>query len=141
MPPPFVPQWHRNQKSSHRYSRSPQNNYKVHLVAALELLLISCSPKGHSLSFKTVVLSVMLHTCVVSTSSVCLSVCRNVISTVKLGCFLDLDFIAGKAWNVEYKPKVQTFENFTQKKIWTLLNEIISNNFKGIAAIVHSALT
>ncbi|KAI3364818.1 hypothetical protein L3Q82_000921 [Scortum barcoo] len=30
---------------------------------------------------------------------------QNIISTVKLGCHLDLHFIAGKAWNVEYRPK------------------------------------
>ncbi|XP_047464999.1 TATA-box-binding protein-like [Mugil cephalus] len=31
---------------------------------------------------------------------------RNVISTVKLGCSLDLDLIACKSWNVEYNPKI-----------------------------------
>ncbi|XP_070783779.1 uncharacterized protein [Enoplosus armatus] len=30
---------------------------------------------------------------------------QNVISTVQLGCCLDLDFIAGAVWNVEYKAK------------------------------------
>ncbi|XP_045924263.1 TATA-box-binding protein-like isoform X2 [Micropterus dolomieu] len=30
---------------------------------------------------------------------------QNILSTVTLGCCLDLDFIASKAWNVEYKPK------------------------------------
>ncbi|KAE8283783.1 TATA box-binding protein-like protein 2 [Larimichthys crocea] len=30
---------------------------------------------------------------------------QNVISTVKLGCCLDLQSIACKVWNVEYKPK------------------------------------
>lgn len=37
----------------------------------------------------------------------CVFVCRNILSTVTLGCCLDLDFIASKAWNVEYKPKVR----------------------------------
>ncbi|XP_037610179.1 TATA-box-binding protein-like isoform X6 [Sebastes umbrosus] len=31
---------------------------------------------------------------------------QNVVSTVDLGCTLDLHFIARKAWNVEYKPQV-----------------------------------
>ncbi|XP_054455476.1 uncharacterized protein LOC129091807 [Anoplopoma fimbria] len=31
---------------------------------------------------------------------------KNVISTVKLGCYLDLLFIARRTWNVEYKPEV-----------------------------------
>nr|XP_046233835.1 TATA-box-binding protein-like [Scatophagus argus] len=31
---------------------------------------------------------------------------QNVISTVKLGCDLDLDLIAHKAWNVEYNRKI-----------------------------------
>ncbi|XP_041819265.1 TATA box-binding protein-like 2 [Chelmon rostratus] len=30
---------------------------------------------------------------------------HNVLSTVHLGCCLDLNLIASKAWNVEYKPK------------------------------------
>uniref|UniRef100_I3KSC7 Uncharacterized protein n=1 Tax=Oreochromis niloticus TaxID=8128 RepID=I3KSC7_ORENI len=30
----------------------------------------------------------------------------NVISTVDLGCSLDLKFIARRMWNVEYKPQV-----------------------------------
>ncbi|XP_059180193.1 uncharacterized protein LOC131959100 isoform X2 [Centropristis striata] len=29
---------------------------------------------------------------------------ENIISTVTLGCSLDLEFISRKAWNVEYKP-------------------------------------
>ncbi|XP_068585280.1 TATA box-binding protein-like 2 [Cebidichthys violaceus] len=31
---------------------------------------------------------------------------KNVVSTVKLGCPLDLHFIARNAWNVEYNPQV-----------------------------------
>ncbi|XP_044034204.1 TATA box-binding protein-like 2 isoform X2 [Siniperca chuatsi] len=31
---------------------------------------------------------------------------QNVISTVNLGCCLDLHLIACKAWNVEYRPKI-----------------------------------
>ncbi|XP_039644737.1 TATA-box-binding protein-like isoform X2 [Perca fluviatilis] len=31
---------------------------------------------------------------------------QNIICTVNLGCQLDLDLIARKAWNVEYNPKV-----------------------------------
>uniref|UniRef100_A0A4W6CP31 TATA box-binding protein-like 1 n=1 Tax=Lates calcarifer TaxID=8187 RepID=A0A4W6CP31_LATCA len=34
----------------------------------------------------------------------------NVIATVKLGCRLDLNIIAHKARNVEYKPKVQKYQ-------------------------------
>ncbi|XP_029312501.1 TATA-box-binding protein-like [Cottoperca gobio] len=34
-----------------------------------------------------------------------LPVIQNVVSTVKLGCPLDLHLIARKAWNVEYRPK------------------------------------
>uniref|UniRef100_A0A8C4HH42 TATA-box-binding protein n=1 Tax=Dicentrarchus labrax TaxID=13489 RepID=A0A8C4HH42_DICLA len=45
----------------------------------------------------------MSHSCVVV--KVCVFVCRNVTSTVKLGCCLDLNVIACKAWNVEYNPK------------------------------------
>uniref|UniRef100_A0A665VYR6 Uncharacterized protein n=1 Tax=Echeneis naucrates TaxID=173247 RepID=A0A665VYR6_ECHNA len=37
-------------------------------------------------------------------SVVCL--CRNVVSSVKLGCRLDLNVIAQKVWNVEFNPKV-----------------------------------
>jgi TATA-box binding protein (TBP) (component of TFIID and TFIIIB) len=36
-------------------------------------------------------------------------VCRNIVSTVSLGCKLDLKTIALKARNAEYNPKVSYF--------------------------------
>lgn len=39
---------------------------------------------------------------------------RNIVSTVNLGCKLDLKTIALRARNAEYNPKVRTMENWTK---------------------------
>ena len=48
------------------------------------------------------------------------------MSTMSLGCCLDLDFIARRAWNVEYKPnKVLKPESGSRKRILNLLTEVV----------------
>uniref|UniRef100_A0A3B5L941 Uncharacterized protein n=1 Tax=Xiphophorus couchianus TaxID=32473 RepID=A0A3B5L941_9TELE len=42
----------------------------------------------------------------------CVSIflCSNVLSTARLGCKLDLNFIARNKWNCEYNPKVNELQ-------------------------------
>ncbi len=74
-------------------------------------------------------------------SGVCVFVCRNVCSTVKLGCCLNLKLIALNTWNVEHKPKVQTLYNRTQKMTQILSNEVFSNTILILGGISITCVT
>lgn len=84
--------------SCHRYSRTPPNNITVQ-----EPLTLHPSSLDH--------LKIHIQwTCVFDY--------RNVISSAKLGCPLDLNLIASKAWNVQYNPKVQERELSETVEFW-----------------------